>query len=102
MPNYLTVAKVGDLREGKGVAVRAGDAVIALFLVGGEYYALNDACPHMGAPLSLGDIRNGAVICDRHLWSFRLSDGVCEDIPRLNAKSYPVRVEGDEIQILVD
>ena len=99
MANYVTVAKVGQVSEGKGEAFVVADRRIAVFFVDGQYYALDDPCPHMGAPLSFGDVRNGYVICDRHLWEFRLTDGVCPDIPALQARTYPVRIEGDEIQI---
>ena len=99
MAEFVTVAKVDDVPEGRGFLCRAGDWEIALFLVDGQYYALDDCCPHMGAPLSLGDVRDGAVICDRHLWAFRLADGVCTDVPTLKARTFEVRVVEDAIQV---
>ena len=44
-------------------------------------------------------VRNGTVICDRHLWAYRLEDGVCVDPPNLKAETFEVRVDGDRIQI---
>jgi nitrite reductase (NADH) small subunit/3-phenylpropionate/trans-cinnamate dioxygenase ferredoxin subunit len=96
---FVTVAVVGQVPAGRGRAFQVGDRWVAVFFVDGQYYALNDACPHMGASLALGDVRNGAVVCDRHLWAFRLNDGVCPDAPALRAEVYPVRIVGEEIQV---
>lgn len=101
MSEFTTVARGGEIPEGRGKAFPVGGRRIAVFFVDGEYYALDDSCPHMGAPLSLGDVRDGMVICDRHLWSFRLADGVCPDAEQLKAETFEVRVEGDEIQVRV-
>ncbi|MFZ5829642.1 MAG: Rieske (2Fe-2S) protein, partial [Planctomycetota bacterium] len=76
MSEFVTVARVGEIPDNAGRTFRVGDREVAVFRVGDTYYALDDRCPHMGASLGLGDVRDGAVICDRHLWSFRLSDGV--------------------------
>ena len=101
MADFITVARVGDIPDGEGRSFRADRQAIALFRVGETYYALDDRCPHMGAPLGLGDVRDGKVICDRHLWSFRLSDGECTEAPRLKAKTFETRVVDDEIQVKV-
>ncbi len=101
MSEFTTVAKVGEIPEGRGRAFPAGDRRIAVFYVDGKYYALDDVCPHMGAPLATGEVRDGMVICDRHLWAYRLSDGFCPDVLTLRAKTFEIRVEGEEIQVRV-
>ncbi|GAB6165533.1 nitrite reductase small subunit NirD [Thermostilla marina] len=99
MAEYITVAKVGEIppRQGKLFQLEGHD--IAVFHYDGRYFALDDYCPHMGESLSLGEIHDGCVLCSRHMWAFRLTDGVCEDVPALQAKTFPVRVVGDEIQV---
>ena len=99
MNQFITVAKVGEIPEGRGRTFTVGDRRMALFSVAGNYYALADACPHMGASLGVGDVRNGTVICDRHLWAYRLEDGVCADSPNLKAETFEVRIDGDRIQV---
>ena len=101
MCQFITLAKVGEIPEGRGKRFAANDRVVAIFFVDGNYYALDDECPHMGAPLSLGDVRNGMVVCDRHLWSFRLDDGTCPDASHLRAETFEVRLSGNEIQVRV-
>jgi nitrite reductase (NADH) small subunit len=101
MAGFVTVAKVGQIAEGRGKAFDVGSRRIAVFCVAGQYYALDDFCPHMGAPLETGDIEDGLVICDRHRWAFRLSDGTCPDSSTLRAETFEVRVVGDDIQVRV-
>jgi len=99
MSQFTFVAKVGEIPEGRGRTFTVAGRRVALFLVGGRYYALADACPHLGASLGAGDVRDETVVCDRHLWAYRLEDGVCVDAPNLRAQTYEVRVEQGEIQV---
>lgn len=101
MTEFTTVAKVSDIPEGKGRSFRVGDREVAVFLVEGVYYALDDYCPHMGASLGASDLRQDMVICNRHMWAFRLKDGTSPDVPTLRAETFEVRVVGDEIQVHV-
>ncbi|MBN2474143.1 MAG: Rieske (2Fe-2S) protein [Pirellulales bacterium] len=101
MCQFVTVAKLGDIPEGRGRVFTVGERRVAVFRDGGRYFALDNACPHMGAPLATGDVRDGMVICDRHLWGYRLSDGVCPEVPRLKAETFEVRLEGEWIQVRV-
>jgi nitrite reductase (NADH) small subunit len=96
---FAPVAKVGSIAEGQGATFTVGDRLIALFFIGGEYYAIDDLCPHMGASLGAGYVHDQTVVCPWHAWRFRLSDGTWCDNPRVKIGSYPVRIVGDEIQV---
>ena len=99
---YRTVARVGEIPEGEGRSFEVGDRVIAVILAGDAYYAIDDHCPHQGAPLCDGLVMDGTVTCTWHGWRFSLEDGRWLDSPRSKVRvdTYPVRVEGDEIQVL--
>ncbi len=99
MADFVTLARAGDVPEGQGRTFRVGECCIALFLVDGAYYALDDFCPHMGASLGASDLRGDRVVCNRHMWAFRLADGSSPDGPSLRAQTYEVRVAGDAIQV---
>jgi NAD(P)H-dependent nitrite reductase small subunit len=101
MSEFVTVARVGEIPEGKGRRFTLAEREIALFHVQGRYYALSDRCPHMGASLAVGAVQEETVVCLRHLWAFRLSDGSCLDAPHLRAETFEVRVEGEEIRVRV-
>jgi nitrite reductase (NADH) small subunit/3-phenylpropionate/trans-cinnamate dioxygenase ferredoxin subunit len=101
MAEFQTVCRVGEVVEGEGKTVPVGDRLVAVFCQGGQYFAIDDVCPHMGASLSAGYVENGIVTCPWHAWRFRLHDGAWADNPRLKIGCYTVRVEGDEVQVQV-
>ena len=101
MAELKTVCRVGDVPEGEGKTVLVGGKLIAVFRDGGQYCAIDDVCPHMGASLSGGYLEKGIVTCPWHAWRFRLADGAWADNPRIKIGCYPVRVAGDEVQVQV-
>ncbi len=98
---FQTVARIGDLKDGEGRPVQLADRDIALFRDGDRYFAIDDACPHKGIPLSDGIVHQGTVTCTWHGWMMSLESGCYLANPRIRVTTYPVRVEGDEIQIQV-
>jgi len=48
-------------------------------------FALQDACPHRGMPLSCGHFEGGQVECSYHGWRFDAQSGQCQLIPSLTA-----------------
>src|SRR5271169_3741800 len=49
----------------------------------GKYFAMRDACPHRGIPLSYGWFDGRLVTCKYHGWAFEPVSGQCRDIPSL-------------------
>ena len=96
---YETVALVGEVEEGIGVPVVVAGRAIALFLVDGTYFAIDDSCPHKALPLYDGIVVDRTVVCLAHGWRFDLADGRNFDNPRLCIGTYDVRVVGEAIQV---
>ena len=101
MAEFHTVCQAAEVAEGEGRTVSVGKKLIAVFRENGQYFAIDDVCPHMGASLSGGFVDRGIVTCPWHAWRFRLNDGAWADNPRIKIGCYPVRVVGDEIQVEV-
>ncbi len=51
----------------------------------GKPFALRDACPHRGMPLSCGQFDGDQVECSYHGWRFEAQSGQCQLIPSLTA-----------------
>jgi phenylpropionate dioxygenase-like ring-hydroxylating dioxygenase large terminal subunit len=51
----------------------------------GEPFALRDACPHRGMPLSFGNLDGELLQCSYHGWCFEAASGQCREIPSLAA-----------------
>ena len=103
MPEYLTVAKVGDIPDGEGRAFPVDGKMVAVFHVDGEYSAIDDTCPHMGASLASGWVEENGVTCPWHAWRFCVKTGTWLDNPdaKLRSDCCAIRVEGDDIQVQV-
>jgi len=101
MSDFQTVAKVGDIPDGEGRSFQVEGTLIALFNRSGQYSAIHDSCPHMGASLATGYLEGSQVTCPWHAWRFSVEDGTWLDNPssKLNVPCYEVRVQGDDIQI---
>ena len=52
----------------------------------GRAFALRDACPHRGMPLSCGWFDGRQVECSYHGWKFDAHTGQCQVIPSLTAE----------------
>lgn len=101
MSEFQTVAQVGDIVEGEGKSFAVDGRMVGVFLVEGEYFAISDSCPHMGASLASGYVEDGAVTCPWHAWRFCVRDGTWLDNPKSKLKTdcYRVRVVGNDIQV---
>lgn len=100
---FIPVAKVDDIAPGKGMSVKVGRKTIALFNVEGNFYALDDFCPHKGAPLAGGYLSTTDVTCPWHGASFDLATGNGVSGPcGGGVTSYPVNVNGDDIEIAIE
>lgn len=93
------VAKLSELREGRGKVVSVGDKTIALFRRGESVHAIDNACPHVQGPLGEGDLTGTLVACPWHNWQFDVTTGVCERNQEIRVACYRVAVAGDEVRL---
>lgn len=97
---FTKVATVQEVAPGKSKQVTAGKKTIALFNVNGAFHAIDDTCPHRGAPLWEGTVAGNEVMCPWHGARFDLTTGAHLCPPaRGGVASYKVQVVGDEIQV---
>jgi NAD(P)H-dependent nitrite reductase small subunit len=97
---FTKAATVEDVTAGHGKQVMINGRPLALFNVDGNYYAIDDTCPHRGGPLSEGAVAGAEVICPWHSARFDLKTGQVLGPPaKSGVKAYPVRVAGNEIEV---
>jgi 3-phenylpropionate/trans-cinnamate dioxygenase ferredoxin subunit len=97
---FTKVAAVGEIPAGSARQVTIDGRRLAVFNVGGTFYALDDTCPHRGAPLSEGTVNGTEVTCPWHAAAFDLATGehLCPPAPS-DVRAYKVQVVGDEVQV---
>ncbi len=94
------VAGVGDVPEGTLVRFEFQGSHIAIGNVGGSFYAVDDACTHMGCPLSDRPLDGTTALCHCHGSQFDVTNGEVVTGPaRRPLPSYPVEVVGDDLMV---
>ena len=101
MPNFQTACRVDDIPEGQSRMFVINETPLGVFRMDGNFFALHNECPHAGASLAHGLIEGDVVSCRIHHWRFCIKDGTYldQDLPEFNAKTIPLRVVGDEVQV---
>ena len=97
--NFVKVAALSDVADGKPRAVRVEGHSIALFQHEGAIYATDNQCPHMGYPLVRGRVRKGVLSCDWHGWSYDMEGGGCFTGGCDDLATFPVEVRNGDIYI---
>ncbi len=93
----------GDVSEDMPLTIKAGDKDVGVYVLDGQYYALEDICPHAYALLSQGFVMDGEIECPLHAARFNISSGKCTAGPGgRDLKVYPLRIEDDRIFVKVD
>ena len=102
MSPLVKAAKKQDITPGTGVVSECQGKAVAIFNVGGNFFATQNACPHRGGPLGEGELEGTVVTCPWHAWRFDVATGINADNPKLKIACYPVTVEGDDVLVNID
>jgi nitrite reductase (NADH) small subunit/3-phenylpropionate/trans-cinnamate dioxygenase ferredoxin subunit len=84
------------------MAIVVGTEQVAIFRTRDGFYAINNVCPHRGAPLNEGMVTEGAVTCPWHQWQFQLQDGLCRNIPGASVPAYPMEIREGTLWVDVE
>lgn len=96
---FIDVASTSDIPIGEGRAFEIERRTVAIFNCDGQFFAIDDHCPHMAASLATGSLENCVVACPWHAWRFDVRDGTWIENPRIKTDSFPTRIVGDRIQV---
>ena len=114
MSSLVEAGKTGELQEGTMKDVTVNGREILLAKAGGNYYASDNRCPHMGGKLSKGKLEGTVVTCPLHGSQFDLRNGqvvrwlkgsgLLSKVGKIlksprQLTTYKVRVEDDNILI---
>lgn len=117
MGETLRLGPVESLVEGAATTVEAFGSTVAVFNVGGRFYAVDNRCPHHGGPLCAGRV-GGAVLspfpgryalqaerpvlsCPWHHWEFYMDSGESLFDARVRVPAFDVTVQEGELVLHV-
>lgn len=77
---WYVIASSAEITSKPSVLWRFGERYVLWRNAGGKAVALSDVCPHRGASLGLGQVKDGCIECPYHGFRFDES-GQCVEIP---------------------
>lgn len=97
---WNVVAKEEDVAAGEAIVVEAAGKRLALCNTGEGIFAIDDMCTHDGGPLDQGKLEGKEIECPRHGARFDVTTGRALCLPAVRpVRTYPVRIEGGEVEI---
>ena len=98
--DFERVANLKELKAKGRLVVHGRHRPILLVYEGGQVFALDNRCPHMGFPLERGGIDDGVLTCHWHHARFELASGCTFDLWADDVPTCGVEIRaGDEIWI---
>src|SRR5512139_3490028 len=92
MSSWLDVANIDELPTGTRQVVDVDGTAVAVFNLGGEYFAIRDECTHDGGELANGKLEGEVIVCPRHGARFSVRTGAVLGPPAYeDVRTYPVR-----------
>lgn len=93
MNEYVKVARADEFAEGEGRTVEAAGRWLAVFHVDGNFYAIDNACPHMAGPLGAGRLDGCVVACPLHGWRIDVRTGRSPTNQHVRVARFDVKVD---------
>jgi len=94
---WVEVCAVDDVPELEGRRVVVNGFYVAVFNTEEGFFAVGDVCPHMGGPLSDGDVAATTVSCPLHARKIEMKTGVVKNDDLSRVLTFPVKVENGKV-----
>lgn len=100
---WIKACQVGEIADRKSIVIELNGSDVAVFNLGGAYFAIEDVCTHDGGDLSGGWVEGNRIVCPRHLAEFSIQTGAALKAPAYEGvHTFPVRVRDGVIEIRDD
>jgi len=99
MGPFVRVARASEVPPGTGKVVVVQGHPVALFNVGGTFYAVSNVCLHRGGPIGEGSLDGPTVTCPLHGWEYDVRTGRSVTNPAARLRTFDVRLDGDDVLV---
>jgi nitrite reductase/ring-hydroxylating ferredoxin subunit len=97
---------ISELEEDDVVGVvvgEQGEHEVAVYKLGGKYYATADRCTHQSARLSDGLVIDDFIECPLHQGRFNIATGKARSAPvSVPLKTFPTKVLGEAVYVFIE
>lgn len=97
MAEWIHVAAASECPPGSVIEKLAGDRIIAIAHVDGEWHALDGLCAHQGGPLGQGTLCGTVLTCPWHGWEYDATTGQHCTAANVRQPSFPIEDRGGEL-----
>ena len=99
----VNVCAAADVPENSVISREVGDELVAIYNIGGSYYATEGRCTHGLANLADGMIEGEEIECSFHFGKFHVPSGKPTESPCFIAlKTYKTEVRDGQVFIDLD
>jgi len=104
--SFIEVALTDQIAPGTMKSFLVNEKQVLITNLEGKFYAIGGKCTHLGGDLSQGKLEGNIVTCPRHGSQFDVTTGKSLRGPKIvirfstpDEPAYPVKVEGESIQV---
>jgi len=95
---WLDIGALEEIPRQGARVVRTPLGCIAVFRASDDaLFAIEDACPHKGGPLSQGIVHGRSVTCPLHNWVISLETGEAQGADSGRVRTHRLRVEAGRL-----
>src|SRR5688572_6353624 len=103
MSELTKICPTSEVAENSVKSFEVGDNVIAVYNVGGTFYATDNECTHGAASLADGILEDDIIECSLHFGAFNVKTGEAVQPPCFTPlRTYKVIVENGEVRVDLD
>jgi len=101
--NIVRICAQSEIAPDSVKAFEVGDRQLAVFNIGGRFYATDDECTHASASLADGMLDGEVIECAMHMGAFHVPTGEVKAPPCAVAlRTYKVMLEGNDVVVDLD
>jgi nitrite reductase/ring-hydroxylating ferredoxin subunit len=103
MTDLTKICPTSEIPEGSVKSFEVGTNVIAVYNVGGEFFATDNECTHGAASLAEGILEDDSIECTLHFGAFNVKTGEAVQAPCFTAlRTYKVVIDGGNVMVDLD
>jgi nitrite reductase/ring-hydroxylating ferredoxin subunit len=97
---FIILCPTSDIPENSVKRFEVGNHVLAVYNVGGSFYATDDECTHGAASLSEGILEDDVIECTMHFGAFNCRTGEAVQAPcSIALRTYKVVIQDGKILV---
>jgi nitrite reductase/ring-hydroxylating ferredoxin subunit len=100
MTELVKICSTSEVADNSVKSFEVGSNVIAVYNLGGTFYATDNECTHGAASLADGILEDEIIECSLHFGAFNVKTGEAVQAPCFNAlRTYKVVVQDGQVMV---